>query len=887
MRKIILLLLCLVFISIQCANNLAGGTDETQTSIGFYGKLVLNDGSAVENAEVTVFKSSDTIPVDTTLTNDTGYYIFTDLANGTYDLEARYIKNKDTLYTKHLDIYHDSITYVGVDTLLPPGFIKGQVHFDEDDKTGVLAGISGTSYLAFTDYDGKFIISGVPPGSFYKVTYRYTGYLQATDSNITVYPRDTTHLGIKELVRDTSAPPPTPQNVSVNYDIVQGIVKIGWKPINYNYLSGYLIYRKDSSKTAVYPELISGTTLITDTFFYDTVFHHMKDSIPVVYQYHVKSQDKKNSLSEISQPAFTRVLPFLPPDNCSAMYDSIQGIVTVTWATVNRAYLAGYCIYRKDSSASTNLELLNSTYLIEDTVFYDSIYNSLEDTLIKTYQYQIVSQDVKEFRSIFSQPVYQKITPPDIPGNVSPVNGDTGVEWSTNLVWTPIKGSITDTVTYTVYFGTSYPPANTVVNDTTDTTVQIKNLMANTTYYWYVSASCKNITVYSPVWCFKTIDLGETKWEYPIFNNYTTSNYVSGLNACVGHNGLLYFSFQSTSLIDGIRYSSIRVLNRNGSEINGNNWLNSEVALLAISNNGTILLSENHSGIRGNSKLMAYSYDLSIKWEFLTLHSKLSKPALGPDGTIYISGTNNTLYSIDPNGFEKWKYFFDGSMVNAASYPVISNTGIIYIMVNNADKCALYSINTDGSTNWSRNILPRNENVTISAAIGTDGTIYAIPSGFNPIFYAFDSNGDIKWTLTLNGFCTTSPVVDSKGTIYVQCRTFLYAINPNGTVTWRNDYFEDRIIDCPAIGNDGCIYMNKVDNLLDTYLYVLNPDSTLKWKTNLFCNEFCSSPILAHEDLLYIITDKNCVAVKNTSGGLAPDGWPMIMRNLQHTGRQN
>ena len=91
-----------------------------------------------------------------------------------------------------------------------------------------------------------------------------------------------------------------------------------------------------------------------------------------------------------------------------------------------------------------------------------------------------------------------------------------------------------------------------------------------------------------------------------------------------------------------------------------------------------------------------------------------SSPSVGPDGTIYISGTGS-----------------------------------------------LYALNPDGSVKWSKTI---NESTRSTPAIGSDGTIYI---GANGLLYAFTSAGTQKWTFAVSGDVTSSPLIGPDGTVYI------------------------------------------------------------------------------------------------------------------------
>ena len=96
--------------------------------------------------------------------------------------------------------------------------------------------------------------------------------------------------------------------------------------------------------------------------------------------------------------------------------------------------------------------------------------------------------------------------PPNIPGNPSPTQGDTGVSITPTLTWTGGDPDSGDTVAYDVYFGTGSNPA--LASSNLSAASYIPGTLAySTTYYWKVvvtdSHGAQNT---GPVWSFTTIN---------------------------------------------------------------------------------------------------------------------------------------------------------------------------------------------------------------------------------------------------------------------------------------------------------------------------------------------------------------------------------------------
>jgi len=99
-----------------------------------------------------------------------------------------------------------------------------------------------------------------------------------------------------------------PAGVKAAYNSIGRTVKVTWSPVSSDNIAGYVVYRKDSAKTALEPQMISGEMLITDTLFNDTLPETIfESSDTVVLKYQVKSVTVREDRSQFSFPAFARV----------------------------------------------------------------------------------------------------------------------------------------------------------------------------------------------------------------------------------------------------------------------------------------------------------------------------------------------------------------------------------------------------------------------------------------------------------------------------------------------------------------------------------------------------------------------------------------------------
>jgi len=104
----------------------------------------------------------------------------------------------------------------------------------------------------------------------------------------------------------------------------------------------------------------------------------------------------------------------------------------------------------------------------------------------------------------------QPNNPPNTPNNLEPPNGYINATLDTNLYWTGGDQDASDTVSYTIFFGTDAdPPEITTIgpydNSTTIREYDLGTLNYNTLYYWKIIATDNhNATAAGPIWHFTT-----------------------------------------------------------------------------------------------------------------------------------------------------------------------------------------------------------------------------------------------------------------------------------------------------------------------------------------------------------------------------------------------
>lgn len=141
------------------------------------------------------------------ITDSLGVFSFTDVVPGNYNLVAKKDKNIGGIKRNIAVSAGASILPTDLELLLTAtGEISGQIQVPADfaNRSGIIAFLPGTSYAAYTNENGAFIISGVPVGN-YSVLFTAPGLARAKLDNITVSAGQAAILPLVVLAKDTSS----------------------------------------------------------------------------------------------------------------------------------------------------------------------------------------------------------------------------------------------------------------------------------------------------------------------------------------------------------------------------------------------------------------------------------------------------------------------------------------------------------------------------------------------------------------------------------------------------------------------------------------------------------------------------------------------------------
>jgi outer membrane protein assembly factor BamB len=279
---------------------------------------------------------------------------------------------------------------------------------------------------------------------------------------------------------------------------------------------------------------------------------------------------------------------------------------------------------------------------------------------------------------------------------------------------------------------------------------------------------------------------GQLKWNLTIPN--TGEGIDSLTSPTIGPDGTIYVSD-----VD------FRVL-----AVNPNGTLKWEVATAgevvgspAVAPDGTVFVEVDDPGPPVgvcqvlNKCILALNSDGSVKWA-LQNFGEFDSPAIGPDGTVYVSGE-----AVSSNGTLEWES-------RPFSSPSIGADGTIY----GTAEGGLYAVNRDGSVRWQfPTVRDSGSSNPCCSYVSVQQSSVAIGSG-----------GIEYFGVGVTHFCSCGPSPSGYG------NASLYAVSPNGALVWK--FAITSVAACaslacasasisdPAIGPYGTIYVGSGDGNL-------------------------------------------------------------------------
>jgi len=214
------------------------------------------------------------------------------------------------------------------------------------------------------------------------------------------------------------------------------------------------------------------------------------------------------------------------------------------------------------------------------------------------------------------------------------------------------------------------------------------------------------------------------------------------------------------------------------------------------------------------------------RWQSATTDAVTCSPAVGPDGSVYIGGDDNTFYAFNPDGSVKWTHVAADPFDTSAA--AVGPDGTVYAGCFDGN---LYAFNPDGSMKWTFAVPTPSDptldsGIASSPSLGSDGTVYFKADDGN--LYALNSSGAVRWTYPVSGFSYAAPSIGSDGTVYIGTDSgTMFALTSAGALKWTytTPVSGDEIYTTAAIDAAGNIYFGT----LGGSFFSLNSSGSLRW----------------------------------------------------------
>ncbi|MBE7499155.1 MAG: PQQ-binding-like beta-propeller repeat protein [Verrucomicrobiales bacterium] len=198
------------------------------------------------------------------------------------------------------------------------------------------------------------------------------------------------------------------------------------------------------------------------------------------------------------------------------------------------------------------------------------------------------------------------------------------------------------------------------------------------------------------------------------------------------------------------------------------------------------------------------------RWHYAGGAPRLSAPAIGADGTLYLACGLSNVCALEPaTGQEIWRYE-TGGYVSAP--PAVGAGGTV--LAGSSDGRIYALEGTTGALQW---VYETGNAVESAPVIGADGTVYVGCSNLlgQATVTALDgAQGTPRWEHATGSQGGASLAIGADGTIYVRAGTNLFALEgSSGTRRWAFASPGGMTAD-PALGDDGTVYARSGEGLL-------------------------------------------------------------------------
>lgn len=276
------------------------------------------------------------------------------------------------------------------------------------------------------------------------------------------------------------------------------------------------------------------------------------------------------------------------------------------------------------------------------------------------------------------------------------------------------------------------------------------------------------------------------------------------------------------------------------------------------------------------------------------------EPIIAPSGVIYLRGASDAggqeLRAVYPSGRVKWAL-----PVGSGGPPALGPDGTVYVSSYSATSAhdaltVFFAVTPGGRVRWRLQV-PRA--AAGGATVAIDGTIYlgvraivpeeppsSLPSslGISPGdsgLYALSPRGKVVWRIP--GVIPAAIALDATGQLIVIAGTTdgndpgeVIKVSPAGKILWRRAV-EPEAASYPAVAQDGTVYVMTERG----WLLALGPEGTIEWRVR----AGAASPGVGADGTVYLATRHRGLLALTPNGeekwqvALRPSGPPVIGRD--------
>jgi outer membrane protein assembly factor BamB len=280
----------------------------------------------------------------------------------------------------------------------------------------------------------------------------------------------------------------------------------------------------------------------------------------------------------------------------------------------------------------------------------------------------------------------------------------------------------------------------------------------------------------------------------------------------------------------------------------------------------------------GDDSLYALDASGNLLWQATTDATSVTMPLVNTDGAIVygegLAGESTPEYhhvhAVSALGLPLWTTVVKGAVLPRLAKDASGNiycTAELYV-ANAGEHGRVYSLDQNGMVRWASGT---GGIVSGSAVVGIDGRVYTGWSDGN--VYALTPDGAVSWLYESDGsMASSSPAVLDDGTVYIpSIDNSFFAINDGGTLKWKHTGSYAVVESSPTIAPDGTVYFGDHGDTTvpignNGVFFALNPDGTLKWSQILETTIYASAAI-SLDSIIYISSATGELHAYETEGG--------------------